>query len=360
LFAGDRFADDAAGWFLIPPGQNLAALRPLPVEALRLSEQTTALLDQLGIVTIGQLAALPRASLRSRFGDELLKRWDQAIGTAQEAIVAYRPPPPLEAHWSLEHPTTRRETIECVLTRLLERLVQLLTQRNQGAIQLLCRLDGEAQRTARIEVGLFRASATLGHLRELVQMQLEQLKLPGPVHHVSIRAISTAGLEDQQHQLLEDSARDVPRQLARLVNRLSSRLGRDSVLGARRQSDAQVELAYRYVPLTGQPAQTRRKTTTAKPQNSNAPGTRPLQLYVPPWPVDAIAVVPHGPPVSFLYQGQPHRVAQHWGPERIETGWWRGRSVRRDYYRVEDQQGSRFWLFRRLSDGKWFLQGAFE
>ena len=191
-------------------------------------------------------------------------------------------------------------------------------------------------------------------------MQLEQLTLPGPVHHVSIRAITTASLEDRQYQLLDDSARDVPCQVARLVNRLSSRLGRDGVLGVRRQSDAQVEFAYRYVPLTGQSTKTRRGSTTAKQHKSNAPGQRPLQLYVPPWPVDAVAVVPQGPPISFLYQGQQHRVAQHWGPERIETGWWRGRSVRRDYYRVEDQRGSRFWLFRRLSDGKWFLQGTFD
>jgi len=129
------------------------------------------------------------------------------------------------------------------------------------------------------------------------------------------------------------------------------------VVEAQLQADAQVEYAYRYVPLTGQPSGDSR---SAAYPGTASPGQRPLRLYVPPLPVDAVAVVPLGPPVSFVYQRQPYRIAQHWGPERIETGWWRGPSVRRDYYRVEDQRGSRFWLFRRLSDGKWFLQGSFE
>jgi protein ImuB len=229
---------------------------------------------------------------------------------------------------------------------------------------------------ARIEVGLFRATATAQHLQELIQMQLEQLTLPGPLCHISLRAITTAPLVDRQHQLLEHAARDVPRELARLVNRLSSRLGRHSVLEARLQADPQVEHAYRYVPLTGQrPVEKdegrktkdegREKIAPAKagrarhPTTSD-PGQRPLRLHVPPFPVDVVAVAPWGPPMSFVYQGQSYRIAQHWGPERIETGWWRGRSVRRDYYRVEDQRGSRYWLFRRLSDGKWFLHGSFE
>jgi protein ImuB len=68
----------------------------------------------------------------------------------------------------------------------------------------------------------------------------------------------------------------------------------------------------------------------------------------------------HGPPLWFHFAGQQHHVVQVWGPERIETGWWRGRPVGRDYFRIETTAGRRFWLFRRLRDEKWFLQGMFE
>ena len=86
---------------------------------------------------------------------------------------------------------------------------------------------------------------------------------------------------------------------------------------------------------------------------------RPLRLLPRPVRVEAVAVMPDGPPVHFQHQGESRRVDKSWGPERIETAWWRGRSVRRDYYRIETTTGSRFWLFRQLTDGQWFLQGAF-
>jgi protein ImuB len=70
--------------------------------------------------------------------------------------------------------------------------------------------------------------------------------------------------------------------------------------------------------------------------------------------------VPDGPPLRFSFRGQEHRIAQVWGPERIEIGWWRGPMVARDYYRVETAAGQRYWLFRRLADGRWFLHGTFE
>ena len=73
----------------------------------------------------------------------------------------------------------------------------------------------------------------------------------------------------------------------------------------------------------------------------------------------ATAVIPDGPPISFEYCGTTYRIAHCWGPERIETGWWKGSTIRRDYFRVEDQHGRRFWIFRDLRNGDWFLHGVF-
>jgi protein ImuB len=79
-----------------------------------------------------------------------------------------------------------------------------------------------------------------------------------------------------------------------------------------------------------------------------------------PLAVEAWSVVPDGPLLRFRWSGGEERVARSWGPERIETGWWRGRAVRRDYYQIETATGRRYWLFRRLDDRQWFLHGWFE
>ena len=86
---------------------------------------------------------------------------------------------------------------------------------------------------------------------------------------------------------------------------------------------------------------------------------RPVRLENEPFQLDVVSVVPDGPPVQFEFRGR-HRVARAWGPERIQTGWWRGHYVQRDYYRVETTAGKRFWIFRRLHDAKWFLHGVFD
>lgn len=99
--------------------------------------------------------------------------------------------------------------------------------------------------------------------------------------------------------------------------------------------------------------------STTSQRQSRPPQFRPLTL-VAPVALEVLSVVPDGPPVTFRWQGQQHRVVCHWGPERIETGWWRGASVRRDYYRVETTTGQRFWLFRQLGDRRWHLHGAFS
>jgi protein ImuB len=87
---------------------------------------------------------------------------------------------------------------------------------------------------------------------------------------------------------------------------------------------------------------------------------RPLKLFSKPVPVQAISVVPEGPPLQMHFAGSEHRIARSWGPERIETGWWRGRMIGRDYYRIETTLGCRFWVFRALDDEHWFLHGAFD
>jgi protein ImuB len=184
-------------------------------------------------------------------------------------------------------------------------------------------------------------------------MQLERFVLPGPVQAMSVEAATTAPLEDRQQELFpDDSTRSSPRRLAGLIERLSSRLSPGAVVRASLRPEAQPELACRYEPLIH--GSRRRRTGPAELP------PRPLRLLPRPLGLAALSLAPDGPPLQWLMAGRRQQVAHSWGPERIETGWWRGRPIGRDYYRVETTTGRRFWVFRRLHDGKWFLHGMFE
>ena len=373
-------------------------LQSLPIEALRLPPETVDVLHQLGVFGIGQLAVLPRADLGTRFGPELLRRWDQAFGQAAEPIQGQPFPVELQADQVIDPPTGRRDTLSFVMTQLVARVAEMLFHAGRGATQVRCRLHCGTS-DVDLQVGLFEPTASAEHLSQLVEMRFERLSLPAPVAAVSVRAVTTALLQRRQADFFGDARQTQhPRLLAALVDRLSSRLGARAVLRPRRVADAQPELAYHYDPLVADLARLRRplkkgataglpsggdgefsgRTLLGKPavaptfsrtplsqqaanhltQESLPP--RPLRLLTRPVAVAAVSVQPEGPPAQFPWQGQTQRIAERWGPERIQTGWWRGQAIGRDYYRVATTTGHRFWLFRRLRDGRWFLQGMFE
>ncbi|MBN2475206.1 MAG: DNA polymerase Y family protein [Pirellulales bacterium] len=359
---GPESAGTGFPW-VVPPGGSLAALRPLPIEALRLADEAVDLLHQLGIRRIEQLEALPRRELASRFGPPLLRRWDQAVGRAAEPLPTHRPAPQFRADWSPPQPTARRDTIEAALEQLIGQVAAELALEDRGAMRLDCRLDCTATDYAGMVpvpvcVGLFEPTASARHLFELAQVQLQRLRLPGPLAALCVTAAATAPLIHRQQEMPfgdgGDSPRQHARQLAALVDRLCSRLGRRAVVRARLVADAQPELAWRRDPLL----QDSRRRGMRKATPADLP-PRPLRLLPRPLALAAASLVPDGPPLQFCLRRQPCRVAHTWGPERIETGWWRGRTVGRDYYRVETTDGRRFWLFRRLRDGRWFAHGVF-
>jgi protein ImuB len=341
---------------VVPPGQTASALADLPVAALRLQSEVE-ILAELGIQRIGQLLTIPREALASRFDPLLLLRLDQATGAAAEIIVPHRPPPDITAGTELEYPTEDRQVVDIILSQLVERICRALAERQQGAIQLGCRLEHEAGEAIEVVVGLFRASAHAKHLLELAQMQLDRIAPAGAIRAVKLSVLAAAPLQAWQPELFEPSHRESRRHVARLVDRLSNRLGREAVARALPQPDAQPEFAFRYDPLAG----------VLPRKNERGPGKsrrwkflpRPLRLENEPIGLDVLSVVPEGPPIQFHLHGC-HRVARVWGPERIQTGWWRGHYIQRDYYRIETATGIRFWLFRRLSDAKWFLHGVFD
>jgi protein ImuB len=404
---------------IVPPGQTAEALAPLPVAALRLQSEVE-ILAELGIHWIGQLLQLPREALAARFDPQLLLRLDQATGAVSELIVPHRPPPEITAATELEYPIEDRQAVDIILGQLIERVSRALAERQQGAIQLECCLEHEAGEATRVVVGLFRASAHAKHLLELTQMQLDRVALAGSlkkgtgterqrtergtvarslgaspllgsIRAVKLSVLAAAPLQAWQPELFEPSHREGWRHVAQLVDRLSNRLGREAVVRAVPQPDAQPEFAFRYEPLAGVlpgksggtqgvrhifrrersvaiPATTGRKMSQTPERRRWKSLPRPLRLQREPIELreEKVSGTDFGLrlaiPLSDGMKSVPDTFssARVWGPERIQTGWWRGRYVQRDYYRIETATGIRFWLFRRLSDAKWFLHGVFD
>jgi protein ImuB len=382
---------------IIPSGVTLAALGPLPVAALRLPEETVALLAAVGIRSIEQLAALPRAALSARFGPQLLAQLDRATGVVPELLVPHRAAPQVTAEWSFETPVDSLETIQHVLEELVRRVSRALAMCDEGALGLVCRIACADRERIALAIGLFRPSASPKHLWELLKLRLETIRLTAPVAALAVEVTSAAGLSHEQQELFAPNrSRDAPRHLAALVERLSSRLGREAVVCPVLMPDAQPEYASVDLPWTGgstwpRLSETRSRLGETRPREgvkrrSEPLGVRPIWLADSPLPLAVISVVPAGPPAQFHFDGIDYRIARSWGPERIETGWWRTRrdwglgsgdsggrtlarsspqspvpspSARRDYYRVETTSGRRFWLFRCLADARWFFHGEF-
>lgn len=380
---------------VVPAGEHAEFLRPLPVKALRLPAGVVETLEKLDVRRIGQLLSLPRDGLLSRLGPEVLQRLDQALGRRAEWIVPERPPAPVEARWSFEHPISHRQTIEAVLQRLVGRIVDQLASRGEGVQSLRVHLTGPQGEQVRFSVGMLRPSASEAHVGELLLTRLGQLRFFSPesrvqsrerrvemsndeipmtksapidirpstfvISRLSIRATATALLKSRQEELFEtETDRDSRPELGLLIDRLSSQLGEKRVLRPYLYPDAQPERASRWQPLIGKVGRTGKK----EGEKGSPALFRPLRLKSEPCAIKVTAAAqstgPGAPPVRFSWRNRDYTVIRCWGPERIETGWWRGRHVRRDYYRVETETGRHFWLFRRIREGDWFLHGEFE
>lgn len=337
----------------VPPGEALPALVELPVASLNLPSAITSTLIELGIDLLGQLLALPRQELAARFEPLLLHRVDEVTGRIQESLTPYRVLAELTRTFEFESPVQDRFVLEAAIGKLLQQVLPGLVAERKGISRFVCHLEGEFTTDARVTISLYQATANHKHLRDLVALQLEKLSLPGPVSFVRLLICSTALLPVAQLGFFdEENGAENRQQLSQLVNRLASRLGPLAVVKSTLVADAQAEFAYRYQPLSQKQRSIKRAFQRGKPLQ------RPLWLLPVPAPLN-ISDVFKGPPRRFQWQGQSLEVYDAQGPERIQAGWWRGKYVKRDYYRVATTVGTCYWLFRDRR-GAWFLHGIFD
>ncbi len=358
-------------WVVVPPGQQRQLLGSLPLAALRLATNACETLAEVGVATVGQLLRLSRVSLRQRFEPEVTLRIAHLLGEAAEPLTFPRGDDLPSATEVFDLPVLSRDLVGDAFAQLLRVLVgdclQPLRVAGRGITSLQVRLDGDGRGPTVIDVGLFRPTVEATHLVDLILLRLERIRLAREITAVTVEVVAVATLPCRQQVLFAGPPTAGAAAVDGLLDRLASRLGRSAVIEPRLVADAQPEAAWAAVPIAG-----RVGLRQARPQAGGrvalryrhgqrgaAGGSRPTFLLPRPQPLEVLALAPEGPPLRFRWRGQDHRVDRVRGPERIETAWWRGPTVRRDYYIVETASGGRFWLFRGLRRQSWFLHGTY-
>ena len=353
-----RFATvDAAPTRIVARGDAREALAPLPVAALRLSPEIVASLDALGLRTVASLLDLPRAAVADRFGNEVAARLDAALGAVNEPIAPAAPAAPYFARIDFTEPIGRTEQIAAALDRLLGDLVRDLALGGRGARRLVLSLFEPAGDLHRFAIGTGKPSRDAGHFAGLFVAPMESFETAYGIEAMTLTAPVTEPLDPRQIPFHEEKTGG---NADALIDRLANRLGGGRVIRFAARESHVPERAAIATPALDKPV----KSSAAWPRLP-----RPVRLLAPPEPIEAVAPVPDDPPVMFRWRRVRRRVVRAEGPERIAPEWWRmpdigDTSGLRDYYRVEDENGRRYWLYREGlyrpdAPPAWFIHGLF-
>ncbi|KHL25174.1 protein ImuB [Croceibacterium mercuriale] len=360
---------------ILPTGMQGQALASLPVAALRLEPRALELLARLGVDCIGQLAAMPRAPMVRRFGRTVTDRIDQALGHVPEPFEPVIPPTRVAVRQGFAEPIATPEAIEHWLRQLMGQLAVALAQAGQGArsVELVAeRVDGVPQR---LRLGFARATRDPAYMLRLTLRRMEEIEPGYGIDAIAllVRRADPLGAEALSPALAHEGEAD----LAPLIDALANRIGPDRLWRAVPiESDvpercwtraAPLDLLRERMPvLRLDDVRHLDARTPDHPWHPRWP--RPVLLLRRPERIDhVLAEMPDQPPKRFTWRGTTHRVIRAEGPERVAGEWWRRspeREAVRDYFRVEDEAGQRFWLFRRgdgmrseTGDLSWFIHG---
>ena len=401
---------------IAPEGKTREAIAGLPVEGLRLEPEALVLLKRFGLKRIGDLYGLPRAGLARRFrgpeGLRVVERLDQALGVLGEALTPERPPPAYRVWSPFAEPLMDMAGVDFHLPRLARALAAQLVQAGQGARRLALigyRVDG---RVTSIEAGLSAPSASAEHLVRLLREKgLEHLDLGFGIDAMMLAVGKAEGVEVRQGALAQakqgrglgrvsipppmgegdpakrgggglaatplhgpeapsvasdprrmrldpqrgsnlvsafDPKVEDPVALAALIDRLQAKLGEGAVLRPRARESWVPERSETWTPAGPETPETA----------FNQGRARPILLLERPEEVTTLAQAPDGAPRQFTWRRVQHQVIKAEGPERLSPEWWSqapgaARPARtRDYYRLEDDQGRRYWVFREGRYGR--------
>jgi protein ImuB len=385
-----RYAEAGQDPAILPPGDCRTGLAPLPVEALRLDPATVQGLRRVGLKRVGDLYAMPRDALARRFEEIVVRRLDQALGDLPEPLSPLGETPARRVRLSFAEPIADPADLLRATERLAVDLVTRLAREGTGARRLdlaFHRVDG---RVERIQLGTARPSRDPRHLTALFKERLDTVDPGLGVEDMILAAFVVEPLPAEQIDMAGHQAGEgMGGGIAPLLDRLGNRLGLAAVSRLEpceshipERASVQVPISVAPTPIAPHPPASRvppsprsrgegwgegpyalRRDAFEKPP-------RPIRLFEPPEPVEAFWLLPDDPPFRFTWRRRRHRVTLADGPERIADEWWRPEGSAavdaiRDYYRVEDEEGRRFWLFRAGLHGggrepRWFVHGLFS
>ncbi|MBB6122582.1 DNA polymerase Y family protein [Sphingobium subterraneum] len=354
----------------LPVADEASALRALPVAALGLEADATQALLRAGLKTVGDVARRPAATIAGRFGMGAVTALRCLLEEEQSPLNPLPPPVSYRFERRFAEPIGHSDAVAACFLELLNEARLILEEKDLGGRHFrltLCRSDGVRRHLA-IETGLPTRDPAL--VLRLFDERIETLTDPlDPgfgYDSILLAILSTEPLTAAQPALVGDAGED-EHALAALIDRLSTRLGAESLVRLAPQDNHIPEQAQLALPAIRTPAPIPWPAAPA-----DEPPMRPLFLFDPPQPVEVIAQVPDGPPHRFRWRRTLHEVRLYEGPERIAGEWWRrkggeypgGAGLTRDYYRVEDVRGRRFWIFRHglydeKPDPRWYLHGLF-
>jgi protein ImuB len=349
---------------IVPTDQADCALAPLPVGALRLDETMIQSLQKLGLRYVGDLMQAPRGPLTRRFGAQLLLRLDQALGEEEEPISPRLPVASLSAERRLVEPIGAEDDILAVTGEIAVSLKPSLEARGAGGRVfelVLFRVDGRVFRIASGTSQPLRDPQRIARLfAERLQAVHDDLDAGYGFEILRLNVLRHEPFDLLQEDFEGDRQKDIS--LSAFIDRVSARLGEDCLQSFQLRESHVPERAVVAIPAIER-ARHRKGNGVAPPLRSD----RPLRLLAMPEPVEAVlAEVPDGPPQIFRWRRLRYQVTRSEGPERLAMEWWvDGADVRpRDYFRIEDGVGHRFWIYRQGLYGgaiapDWYMHGLF-
>ncbi len=355
-----------------PAPDEHGAIRRLPVAALGLDAEDGAALTRAGLKTVGDVMARPLATVAARFGEAAATAVRRLSGeTAGAPLAPRRIVTPVAVERRFAEPVARTEFALAVIGELVAEAGVVLEQRREGGRRWQVRLfraDG-AVHMLRVETG--RPTRDVALLLRLLRERIDALADPLDPGFgydlIRLDVVLAERLDATQLRLEGGEAREPGAEdaVAELVDRLSTRLGQSRVRRFAARDSHIPEQAELMLPAAAPPAATPVAWPATEP---GEPPLRPIYLFDPPQPIDnVVAEVPDGPPARFRWRRTLHEVARAEGPERIAGEWWRRHDAAvptRDYYRIEDRRGRRFWIFRHglfgeVDQPKWYVHGLF-
>ncbi|MDP6436840.1 MAG: DNA polymerase Y family protein [Gammaproteobacteria bacterium] len=319
-------------------------LAELPLECLRWPARVQHKLMQMGVRTLGECFRLPREGFARRIGPEYLLDIDQGLGRQPELLRRHREPYIFNECFELPGETQVAGEIETAACGLFDRLADFLRERQASTERLDLHFEHYRRPASLLEIALREPSAHTSHLLELLRLKLDRQALPAPVTAIKLRAVAMPLAAFSSGSLFGRTQSEAAGRFTGLIERLRARLGDKRVHGLGWAADYRPEYAWRTRDIAG-------PGYTSDVPGEMASRVRPLWLLEQPRRLN----VHRGRPVD----DHNRLLVFSSDAERIESGWWDGNDVRRDYYTVTGHRGGRWWIFRDCRNSCWYLHGVY-